>query len=58
MERDRYQQLKRIFLEAVELAEEDRAAFVADACVGDEELRRHVEVLLGEHAVLSRGDGE
>ena len=40
-----------IFAAALEKAtDEERAAFVADACGGDERLRRRVEALLRAHA--------
>src|SRR5262245_43737766 len=38
--------IERLYHAALELAEPERAAFLADACEGDEELRREVESLL------------
>ncbi len=58
MERERYQELKRVFLEALELTGRDREDFLERACGGDEELQRFVEELLAEHATLSRADRE
>jgi tRNA A-37 threonylcarbamoyl transferase component Bud32 len=43
---ERYAQVKRLFLEAIKLPMADRAAFLANACAGDSELRREVEQLL------------
>src|SRR5262245_34171112 len=39
-----------IFAAALEKAGEERAAYLADACAGDERLRRRVEALLRAHA--------
>ena len=44
-----WQQLKSLFHSALELAPEDRAAFLAAACDGDGELRTRVERLLASH---------
>jgi non-specific serine/threonine protein kinase/serine/threonine-protein kinase len=44
---ERYQQVKQIFYQAVELPPADRGAFLAQNCLGDEELRRQVEMMLG-----------
>lgn len=41
--------IKRVFLEAASRPKEARAAFVAQACGGDESLRREVESLLAHH---------
>src|SRR5262247_4056118 len=38
--------IERLYHAALELAEPERAAFIAEACEGDEELRREVESLL------------
>jgi serine/threonine protein kinase len=43
---ERWQQVDEIFQTAIELTMEERPAFVARACVGDEELRREVESLM------------
>src|SRR5258708_624936 len=44
-----WQQLKSLFHAALELAPEDRVAFLAEACDGDSELRAQVERLLVSH---------
>lgn len=46
MTAERWQQVKAIFNAAHERAPADRAAFLAEACAGDEALRREVESLL------------
>ena len=55
---DRWPQVAEIYLAAVERGKADRAAFVREACAGDEDLRREVESLLGHEggaeAVLER----
>jgi len=43
---DRWQQLSRLFHEAVARDGETRSAYLAGQCAGDEELRRDVEALL------------
>jgi tRNA A-37 threonylcarbamoyl transferase component Bud32 len=43
---ERYSQVKQLFLEAIKLPQADRAAFLADVCAGDSELRLDVEELL------------
>ena len=43
---DRWQQVEKLCLEALELEESQRAGFLKDACAGDEELRQDVESLL------------
>ena len=50
----RFEQINQLFDDAVELAPSARAAFLAQACAGDEELRREVESLLA--AESSVGD--
>src|SRR5215207_7687028 len=42
----RWQQVERLYHAALERGAEGRAAFLAEACAGDEELRREVESLL------------
>ena len=56
MDRERYQKLKQVFLEALELSREEREAFVRQACHGDEELRCTAEKLLADHAELWHED--
>jgi len=46
---ERYQQIDRLLDAALERAPEERAAFLAEACAGDEALRREVESLLAAH---------
>ena len=58
VERERYQELKRIFLDALELTGKNREGFLEQTCGADEELRRLVEELLAEHATLNRADHE
>ena len=43
---ERWQQIEKIYHSALELAENERAAFLEKACAGDEGLRREVESLL------------
>ena len=47
MNRDRFQEAKRIYAAAQEREPAEREAYLADACAGDEALRREVESLLG-----------
>jgi serine/threonine-protein kinase len=49
MNQDRHQQIKRIFLDACELAPGLVAAFLDESCAGDDELRREVESLLAHN---------
>ena len=49
MQRDTAQRVKQIFGEALEKPADQRAAFVADACDGDEELQEKVEALLAAY---------
>jgi len=42
----RWEQVEKICQEALELEESRRAAFLEEACAGDEELRQEVESLL------------
>ena len=46
---ERWEQIERIYHQALEQAPEDRAAFAADACAGDGELHREVVSLLASH---------
>jgi hypothetical protein len=56
---DRWATVERLYHAERARTVDQRAAFVADACAGDEELRREVESLLAQDAstdaVLSRG---
>lgn len=51
---ERYQQITRLHQAALELTPNQRAAFLAQACAEDDELRREVESLL-EHDAESEG---
>ena len=44
----RWQQIERLFHEALARGEADRSAFLREACAGDEALRREVESLLAQ----------
>jgi serine/threonine protein kinase len=45
----RWQQVKEVFQEAVEREASQRAIYLAEACGGDESLRREVEMLISGH---------
>ncbi|MGB7923981.1 MAG: protein kinase, partial [Pyrinomonadaceae bacterium] len=49
MSSERWQQLEEIFQTALDLAPEKRASYLAEACAGDEELRREVEALRAQY---------
>ncbi len=49
MSPERYQQVKQLFQSALELEPEKRAAFLAEACARDDDLRAEVESLLASH---------
>ena len=49
MKNNRWHEIERIFDETVDLPEADRAAFIAQACDGDQTLQREVESLLAAH---------
>jgi hypothetical protein len=46
MEPGRWQKVARLYQDACDLAPAERSAFLAEACAGDEGLRRKVESLL------------
>jgi serine/threonine protein kinase len=46
---ERWRQLEAVFHEAVELQEEERAAFLAKVCAGDRQLREEAEQLIAAH---------
>jgi hypothetical protein len=46
MKPERWQQLDKLFHSALRLEPDERTAFLAEACAGDESLRRRVEALL------------
>lgn len=53
MSSDRHARVKAIFHEAVELTPDARESFLADACDGDDALRREVDSLLAHHSPRS-----
>ncbi len=46
MKPERWQKLDRLFHSALERQPEERAAFLDEACAGDQQLRREVEALI------------
>ena len=50
MDRKRWEQIDKLLEETLEREPADRAAFLAQACAGDEELRKAAEELLVAHA--------
>jgi eukaryotic-like serine/threonine-protein kinase len=50
MKPERWQQLDQLFHSTLERAPGERAAFLDEACVGDESLRKQLEALLAAHA--------
>lgn len=48
---DNWTRLQAIFEQAVELPKQSRPEFLSEACVGDEEMRCHLEGLLNSHEV-------
>jgi len=46
---ERWQQIDRLFHSALERHGGERAVFLAQACIGDENLRQEVESLLASH---------
>ena len=54
MEPDRWQKIERLYHSALAEENDRRAAFLEQACAGDEPLRRQVELLLTQD---ERGDG-
>jgi hypothetical protein len=49
MTAERYQLVRRLYDSALELPRNQHAAFLAEACAGDDGLRRHIESLLNTH---------
>ncbi|HYO91096.1 MAG TPA: protein kinase, partial [Pyrinomonadaceae bacterium] len=49
MSSERWQQFEEIFQTALDMPPAERAAYVAGACAGDDELRRQVEALLAQN---------
>jgi predicted ATPase len=54
MQVERWQQIERLFHSALEHAPDERAAWLAEACAGDESLKREIDVLLAQY---ERGGG-
>src|SRR5262245_9741368 len=50
MDAKRWEQIKEIYVRALDLSLEERESFLAEACAGDTDLRREVETLLAAHA--------
>ena len=46
---DRWHHVNSLFLDALDREPGERATFLAQACAGDEDLRRDVESLLASH---------
>ena len=53
MDPDRWKQIEQLSHAALEREESSRAAFLDEACAGDEALRRQVESLLAHYAQAS-----
>jgi serine/threonine protein kinase/Tol biopolymer transport system component len=51
---DRWQQIEQLFHAALEHAPNDRAAFLRDACAGDDSLLREIESLLAQETAADR----
>ena len=49
MNREQWQQIDRLFHAALSRPAQERAAFLAEICGGDEELRREIEDLIASH---------
>src|SRR6185503_658305 len=49
MQAERWQEIDRLFDAVLEREPAERASFLAEACAGDEDLRREVESLLAAH---------
>ena len=49
MERERWEQVERIFHAALQAEESRRGELVRQSCAGDDDLRREVESLLAHH---------
>jgi|SRR5262245_6452890 len=49
MDANRWGQIKQIYDRALDLSREERETFLADACAGDDDLRREIESLLAAH---------
>jgi hypothetical protein len=52
MKPERWRQVDQLFQSVLELAPEDRLAFIHEACGGDDSLRREVEALLAADSLV------
>src|SRR5215475_10261173 len=50
MDAKRWGKIKEIYDRALDLSRDERQVFLAEACAGDDDLRREVESLLAAHA--------
>jgi hypothetical protein len=57
MNAERWRQVDRLYHSALEREPDERAAFLAEACQGDEELRREVDELLAQDSSSDREAG-
>ena len=57
MSPDRWQQVERLYFEALEREFPQRTAFLAEACSGDDALRREVESLLAQESYSTKAGG-
>jgi len=48
---ENWERVQSLFLEALDLAPEERGTFLDEACAGDKELRREVESLIGHDSI-------
>ena len=55
MNRERWQQVKRLLDEAIAFDDAERSSFLDRACHGDAELRHEVESLLSSHQQAGTG---
>src|SRR5436190_22054449 len=51
---ERWQEIERLYHAALERREDERAAFLAEACAGDHVIQREVEALLAQPATALR----
>jgi hypothetical protein len=54
MDAKRWQQIERLYHEALDRPAADRQVFLAEACAGDDTLRREVEELLDDPSTADR----
>jgi len=57
MKPERWRQIERLFQTALGRGAAERAAFLDEACAGDEELRREAESLLAANEQVRQSDG-